>query len=118
MRTRLSPDKHPVSVDLDGELKLVDSKPNYQGQLSAAIEIRNSAKPANKKEQPPRVKGRFELTNERIRIPEYRMEIGPTDDPYVITGEATLDTGNAPEFLLTADGQQIDVNRIGNQGTA
>ncbi|MBY5791426.1 AsmA family protein [Rhizobium leguminosarum bv. viciae] len=118
MRTRLSPDKHPVSVDLDGELKLVDSKPNYQGQLSAAIEIRNSAKPANKKEQPPRVKGRFELTNERIRIPEYRMEIGPTDDPYVITGEATLDTGNAPEFLLTAVGQQIDVNRIGNQGSA
>ncbi|MBB4477630.1 uncharacterized protein involved in outer membrane biogenesis [Rhizobium etli] len=118
MRTKLSPDKHPVSIDLDGELKLVDRKPNYQGQLSAAIENRNSAKSANKNEQPPRVKGRFELTNERIRIPEYRMEIGPTDDPYVITGEATLDTGNAPEFLLTADGQQIDVNRIGNEGAA
>ena len=118
MRTKLSPDKYPVSVDLDGELKLVDSKPNYQGLLSAAIENRNSAKSADKNDQPPRVKGRFELTNERIRIPEYRMEIGLTDDPYVITGEATLDTGSAPEFLLTADGQQIDVNRIGNQGAA
>ena len=65
---------------------------------------------------PPRVKGRFELTNERIRVPEYRLEVGSTDDPYVITGEATLDTGSAPEFLLIANGQQIDVNRIGNQG--
>ncbi len=33
MRTRLQPDKHPVTVDLDGELKLVDSKPNYQGTV-------------------------------------------------------------------------------------
>lgn len=33
-------------------------------------------------------------------------------NPYVVTGEATLDTGAKPEFLLTADGQQIDVNRF------
>jgi uncharacterized protein involved in outer membrane biogenesis len=116
VRTRLEPDKHPVSVDLDGELKLVDSKPNYQGLLSAAIENRGQAKSADKNDLPPRVKGRFELTNERIRVSEYRMEIGSPDDPYIITGEATLDTGNTPEFLLIADGQQIDVNRIGNQG--
>ncbi len=116
VRTRLAPDKHPVTVDLDGELKLVDSRPNYQGTLSAAIESREGK--TEKGEAPPRLNGRFELTNDRIRIPEYRMEVGSTSDPYVITGEATLDTGSAPEFLLTADGQQIDVNRIGNQGAA
>ncbi len=116
VRTRLAPDKHPVTVDLDGELKLVDSRPNYQGTLSAAIQSREGK--TEKGEAPPRLKGRFELTNDRIRIPEYRMEVGSTSDPYVITGEATLDTGSAPEFLLTADGQQIDVNRIGNQGAA
>jgi uncharacterized protein involved in outer membrane biogenesis len=117
MRTKLVPDKHPVDIELDGELKLVDSRPNYQGFLSAAIENRGE-KASDKKDLPPRLKGRFELTNERIRIPEYRMEIGPADDPYVVTGEATLDTGTKPEFLLTAEGQQIDVNRIGNQGAA
>jgi len=115
VRTRLVPDQHPVSVDLDGELKLVDRKPNYQGTMSAAIENRGQSK-SDKTLPPPRVKGRFELTNERIRVPEYRLEVGSTDDPYVITGEATLDTGSAPEFLLIANGQQIDVNRIGNQG--
>jgi uncharacterized protein involved in outer membrane biogenesis len=116
MRTRLQPDKHPVTVDLDGELKLVDSRPNYQGTISAAIEGGRTAKAADKSSLPPRLKGKFELTNESIHIPEYRLEIGAQEDPYVITGEATLDTGGNPQFLLTADGQQIDVNRIGNQG--
>ncbi|KRB61475.1 hypothetical protein ASE04_21700 [Rhizobium sp. Root708] len=114
MRTHLEPDKHPVSVDLDGELKLIDQKPNYQGTVSAAIE--SNDKKVDKNYVPPRMKGKFELTNESIRIPEYRLEIGSQQDPYVITGEATLDTGGKPQFLLTADGQQIDVNRIGNQG--
>jgi uncharacterized protein involved in outer membrane biogenesis len=119
MRTRLEPDKHPVTVDLDGELKLVDSKPNYQGTMSAQIERTASkqAKGSDKSNLPPRVKGKFELTNESIRVPEYRLEIGAQDDPYVVTGEATLDTGANPQFLLTADGQQIDVSRIGNQGS-
>jgi uncharacterized protein involved in outer membrane biogenesis len=40
------------------------------------------------------------------------MELGGNENPYVVTGEATLDTGAKPEFLLTADGQQIDVNRF------
>ncbi len=119
MRTRLQPDKQPVTVDLDGELKLVDRKPNYQGTMSAQIERASTNKPkgSDKSQPPPRLKGKFELTNESIRIPDYRLEIGALDDPYVITGEATLDTGVKPQFLLKADGQQIDVNRIGNQGS-
>ena len=40
-------------------------------------------------------------------------EAGDPADPYLVTGEATLDTGRQPEFLLIADGQQIDVSRIG-----
>ncbi|KQV82908.1 AsmA-like C-terminal region-containing protein [Rhizobium sp. Root1220] len=116
VRTRLQPDRQPVTVDLDGELKLVDRKPNYQGMISAAIENRGEAKNADNAYVPPRLKGKFELTNESIRIPEYRLEVGAVDDPYVVTGEATLDTGSKPQFLLTAEGQQIDVNRIGNQG--
>ncbi|WP_184354497.1 AsmA family protein [Rhizobium sp. BK602] len=113
VRTRLVPDRHPVNVDLDGELKLVNSKPDYIGLFTAGIEDKQARKSADEPIQ-PRVKGRFELTNERIRISEYRLEVGAADDPYVVTGEATLDTGKKPEFLLTADGQQIDVNRLGN----
>jgi uncharacterized protein involved in outer membrane biogenesis len=119
VRTRLLPQTRPVSIDLDGELKLVDSKPVYSGSFAGAIETNQARKVSSDgKSSDPRIKGRFELTNERIRVSEYRLEIGALDDPYVITGEATLDTGNQPEFLLTADGQQIDVNRLGDQGAS
>lgn len=118
VHTRLAPQSHPVSVDLDGELKLVSSKPVYLGTFSAGIETSQARRlSGDAKSTAPRSKGKFELTNDRIRIPEYRLELGAIDDPYVITGEATLDTGPKPEFLLTADGQQIDVNRLGNQGS-
>ncbi len=113
VRTRLMPDRHPLNVDLDGELKLVDSKPDYMGSFTAGVSDKQTRDSADQKAQ-PRIKGRFELTNDRIRVPEYRLEVGADDDPYVVTGEATLDTGSKPEFLLTADGQQIDVNRLGN----
>ncbi len=113
VRTRLMPDRHPLNVDLDGELKLVNSKPDYMGSFTAGVNDKQSRNSADQKAQ-PRIKGRFELTNDRIRVPEYRLEVGADDDPYVVTGEATLDTGSKPEFLLTADGQQIDVNRLGN----
>lgn len=113
VRTRLMPDRHPLNVDLDGELKLVNSKPDYMGSFTAGVNDKQTRDSADQKAQ-PRIKGRFELTNDRIRVPEYRLEVGADDDPYVVTGEATLDTGSKPEFLLTADGQQIDVNRLGN----
>ncbi|MGY5775452.1 AsmA family protein [Rhizobium sp. LEGMi135b] len=117
VRTRLMPDRHPLNVDLDGELKLVNSKPDYMGSFTAGVNDKQTHDSADQKAQ-PRFKGRFELTNDRIRVPEYRLEVGADDDPYVVTGEATLDTGSKPEFLLTADGQQIDVNRLGsNKGT-
>ncbi|WP_337266960.1 AsmA family protein [Oryzifoliimicrobium ureilyticus] len=118
LRTRLQPDQNPVTLDLDGELKLVSSRPNYQGTFAATMDNRGEAKSADKNEQLPRAKGRFELTNESIRLPEYRLEVDKLDDPYVVTGEATLDTGTNSQFLLTANGQQIDVNRIGNQGAS
>ena len=113
MRARIVPDRLSFSADLDGVLKVVDFRPQYQGGFTLAEKPRLKGEATA---DPIRVAGKFELSNERIRVPEYRLEAGPQDDPYVVTGEATLDTGRAPEFLLIADGQQIDVSRIGNKG--
>lgn len=113
LRARIVPDKLAFTADLDGALDIVDFRPRYQGGFTV------SEKPRAKGETPSdpiRIAGKFELSNERVRIPEYRLEAGPAADPYVVTGEATLDTGRAPEFLLIADGQQIDVSRIGASG--
>ena len=113
MRARIVPDSLSFTADLDGALKVVDFRPQYHGDFTVTEKPRPKGQgPAD----PIRVTGKFELSNERIRIPEYRLEAGPSADPYLVTGEATLDTGRTPEFLLIADGQQIDVNRIGNSG--
>lgn len=118
LRSRLTPDKRPFGVELDGDLKIVDFKPVYQGKFTLTENRPAEAQKPQDKSAALRVTGGFELTNERIRVPDYRLEIGPKDDPYLVTGEATLDTGKDQEFLLLADGQQIDVSRIGNAGAA
>ena len=115
LRLRLWPEAQPVEVNLDGELAIADNKPLYRGNFTFGfLQEEDETEPVEPPPPGPRVKGGFELTNERFRIPEYRLEAGAPDDPYVVTGEATLDTGEKPEFLLTAEGQQIDVDRLGN----
>lgn len=114
LRVRVVPDEHPVEVDLDGAIAATAGKPAYSGSFS--FSFREDEKQEQQAGQSlfssPRTRGSFELTNESVRIPSYRMELGGSENPYVVTGEATLDTGAKPEFLLTADGQQIDVARF------
>ncbi|MCF6368269.1 AsmA family protein [Rhizobium halophilum] len=114
LRLRLLPDAAPIALTLDGDLALSEDRPAYDGRFALDfLQEEDETEPTEAPPPRPRLRGNFELTNERIRVPEYRLEVGPLNDPYVVTGEATLDTGEQPEFLLTADGQQIDVNRLG-----
>ena len=118
LRLRLWPEEEPLEVNLDGELALADNVPTYRGSFTAnVLQEEDETEPVSAPPPGPRVKGGFELTNDRLRVADYRLEVGPLNDPYVVTGEATLDTGSKPEFLLTAEGQQIDVNKLGQQGT-
>ena len=117
LRLRLRPEERPVSLFLDGLLELVDGKPVYGGAFVANLMPRGEDGVGEDDDTPaPRLRGDFTLTNERIDVPAYRLEVGGLDDPYVVTGQAKLDAGLIPEFLLTADGQQMDVNRLSGQG--
>jgi uncharacterized protein involved in outer membrane biogenesis len=109
--SHLTPDALPVSADLEGTLKLVNLKLRYDGTFNAAYGAKKPGDPA-----PVRIKGGFELASDRVRLPQYQFEMGNPSDPYTITGEATLDTGLTPQFLLTAEGQQVDMNAIGASG--
>ncbi len=118
LRLRLWPEDEPLEVNLDGELALADNVPTYGGSFTAnVLQEEDESEPVTAPPPGPRVKGTFELTNDRVRVADYRLEVGAVNDPYVVTGEATLDTGSKQEFLLTAEGQQIDVNKLGQQGT-
>ncbi|RKE84351.1 AsmA-like C-terminal region-containing protein [Rhizobium sp. AG855] len=120
IRLRIEPDARPFDVSLEGELALQDGRPIYKGQFLSTWKQAETAAPAAGAPTPapgPRLRGAFELTNESVAIPSYRLELGDVADPYVITGEAKLDTGAKPEFLLTAEGQQVDVNRLAADGS-
>ncbi len=114
LRARIMPDAQPVLVELEGEAAIADGKPRYNGEFTLQVlSAQHAASPqAPDTARAPilAAKGRFEADNARLRIPVYRMELGGGEDPYVVTGEATVDTGPDPDFLLVAEGQQVDMD--------
>lgn len=111
--SHIAPEATPVELDLEGSLKMESLRLRYSGKFSANYRAANDNAEASR--SGPRASGTFELANDAIRLPDYRVEVGDPADPYVITGEATLDTGLKPQFLLTAEGQQVDISRIGGE---
>lgn len=120
LRLRIDPQGRPFDLMLEGDLALENGKPHYTGNFTSTWKVAEAPEALEAGQKPvpaPRVRGEFKLANDSITIPTYRLELGETADPYVITGEAKLDTGANPEFLLTAEGQQVDVNRLAADGS-
>lgn len=115
LRTRFTPDSVPASFETDGLVSLQNSGLKYTGSIAirSADEVAaaTGAKVEPKKAKPLlsslRVTGRFEADHAKVTIPEFRMEQGPVDDPYVVNGTALFDYGKNPHFEVTADGQQV-----------
>nr|WP_280949042.1 AsmA family protein [Phyllobacterium sp. UNC302MFCol5.2] len=115
LRTRFTPDSVPASFETDGLVSLQNSGLKYTGSIAirSADEVAaaTGAKVEQKKAKPLlsslRVTGRFEADHAKVTIPEFRMEQGPVDDPYVVNGTALFDYGKTPHFEVTADGQQV-----------
>lgn len=120
LRLRIEPEARPFDLMLEGELALEEGKPQYAGSFSSTWKIAAPAEALEPGQAPvpaPRMRGEFKLANDSITVPSYRLELGEVIDPYVISGEAKLDTGANPEFLLTAEGQQVDVNSLAADGS-
>ncbi len=109
--SHVAPEGMPFSLDLEGNLKMEELRLRYRGNFAASYRAASGNQQDNLRG--PRATGQFELANDAIRLPEYRLELGDPTDPYVVTGKAAFDTGLKPEFLLTAEGQQVDISRIG-----
>jgi hypothetical protein len=116
LKLRLLPDNPSLVAELEGVIGLTDFRPEYKGRFNLREKFRTEeAETAadGTKSAAPRVAGTFELMNDRLRIPEYEFKMGDPADPYVVTGEATIDAGRKPEFLVIAVGQQVDMSRFG-----
>ena len=119
LRAKLLPVAQPISIEMEGDARIEDLKPRYSGNfllraLDPSKTVTKEVVKGNRSRKPiyMRARGVFELDNERLRIEDYRLETGSQRDPYVISGEATFDTGREPEFLLIADGQQLNFDRL------
>jgi len=110
---RFRPDDAQFALETEGDAGIEDAKPRYDGNFTLRIpaEIATAQNTLGGKLSAV-ARGDFMVDNERLRIDEYRMEFGNEVDPYVVTGEATIDTGPKPEFLLVADGQQVELGGI------
>ncbi|WP_137157925.1 AsmA family protein [Rhizobium sp. FKL33] len=116
LKLRLMPQSPAVAAEMEGLIGLKDLRPEYAGSFRLRRQLaseREGGETDAVSATAPRVTGDFRLNNDRIRIDKYQFSMGPVDDPYTVTGEATIDAGRNPEFLLTAAGQQVDMSRIG-----
>jgi hypothetical protein len=113
MRMRLAPDRWPVFLETEGEARITNSKPLYDGLFTFTGLPYDNGRGTDPERPLIVARGDFAATNERLSVEQWRAEIGLSDDPYIVTGQATIDTGPDPEFLLIADGQQINMDRLG-----
>lgn len=117
MRVRLrgEPERYPIALEADGDVRMVDGRPRYTGQFKldaddhAVAQARAQAVRDGSRQPLPtyRFSGRFALDHERFDIAEFRLESGPAQDPYTAEGSARFELGTEPSFLVRADGAQV-----------
>ena len=115
LRARIIPDGVPAAFETDGQLTLSEGALKYAGgiairsadEVAAAGGTMVTAKSEKPLLSSVRMTGRFEADHAKITIPEFRMEQGTADDPYIVNGNALFDYGSNPHFVIKADGQQV-----------
>jgi uncharacterized protein involved in outer membrane biogenesis len=115
LRTRVTPDGVPAAFETDGQVTSNEGALKYAGNIAirSADEVgvapgtKAPAQTAKPLLSSVRVTGRFEADHAKITIPEFRMEQGPANDPYIVNGNALFDYGSNPRFEVKADGQQV-----------
>lgn len=115
VRARVIPVGLQVAFETDGHVVLNVGALKYAGSIavrsSDELAAATGTRVAQQADKPllssVRMTGRFEADHAKISIPEFRMEQGTVDDPYVVNGNALFDYGSNPHFEIKADGQQV-----------
>ncbi|KXF76845.1 cell envelope biogenesis protein AsmA [Paramesorhizobium deserti] len=132
VRARVRPQELAAVFETDGDMALADGKLSYDGTFALrSSDVAEAAKPRKEEggkaaiaspatvsqEKPVfadlRVSGNFSADHASLDMPEFRMEQGPADNPYVVNGNALFDYGSDPRFMIRADGQQVLLDGIG-----
>ncbi len=119
-RLNVQPHAHPYAMELAGPIGMVNGALNYKGnfKLKAVHPKKNVAggKPGlvfPYSALPVGINGRFDARPDALKVPEFTLAVGDKDDPYSITGTAQAAFGDRSLFKIVAEGQQIDIDRLG-----
>jgi len=109
-------DDQPYTLTANGPLRLENDILSWSGEFELEPLTANEQYATSKPRQalPVFADGIFEATPQTFGVPEYRLEIGSRDDPYVVTGAGRAEIGKEVFFRISAEGRQIDLDRIGN----
>ena len=104
----------PYRLQIDGPISLKDGLLAWDGKFQInpmSGDALDRAKDAGKP-LPVSVEGRFNANPKIINIPEYRLQIGDREDPYVVTGKGGIDIAENVFFRMQADGRQLDLRKL------
>lgn len=126
-----------TALTLDGRASLMDGRPDFSGtiavnrplppsgataeQLAAVDPFDASAPSAPQSAEaglpvlPVRAAGAIALSPTAADVTDIRVQAGDPARPYILTGAGRFDFAGIPKFLLTLEGEQIDVDRIASE---
>ena len=104
----------PYRLQIDGPVSLKEGLLAWGGKFQIdpmSGDALDRAKEAGKP-LPITAEGTFDASPKIINIPEYRLQIGDREDPYVVTGQGGIDVADKVFFRLQAIGRQLDLSKL------
>lgn len=118
LKMDLSRNDQPYNFLLDGPVKLENNALSWNGDFRISPFVKSQIDAMIKPVEPLAVvsSGSFQATPSLININEYRLDIGSREDPYTITGQGSVSIHDEIFFKVQADGRQIDIDLLKNDG--
>jgi len=119
-RLNIQPANHPYSMELAGPIGLVEGTLRYKGKFKMRAVQNKKPLPTGEAGQifpyqalPVQMSGLFDARPNALRLQEFKLAVGDKEDPYNINGTAQAAFGERSLFKIVAEGQQINVDRLG-----
>jgi hypothetical protein len=109
-----------VVIEGDGSAKSEDGKVSYAGQFVLRPALKSDYDLAKEKVAGAiadeaaalfRVTGKFGLAPTGLALPEFKLQTGARENPYVANGTGSLIFGVSPMFDLKLDGTQVNFDK-------